>query len=201
MRQIVIDFGEHVAAETLVEMLNKNKTKYKEYSVFVPLSRQQKGIDLILYKNGSPKIATIQVKYSRSYAGSKPKGHIRTNFLTYNTFSINDEAKADFYLILGNYLATEEQFDYNKGFALNMVDYKLIVLLYTYEEMKEELSKVRQVKTEKQDSRFSYRFRDEQDIEMDRGFVEGYNTLNNGSRKRDIFVLEKRKQAIIDFFD
>lgn len=67
--------------------------------------------------------------------------------------------------------------------------------------MKEELSKIRQAKTEKQDRFFSYSFRDENDIKLERGFFNGYNTINGGKEDRNNYVLEKRISDIKKFFN
>ena len=50
----------------VAEILNQ---KFKPYSVFIPTSSQEKGIDLILYNRKATKdrVVTIQVKSSRAY--------------------------------------------------------------------------------------------------------------------------------------
>ena len=177
-KEIVIDYGEQLVADNLLWILKNKNNEFKDYSIYVPISRQQKGIDLILFKNGCSKVATIQVKSSRSYVGDKDKdSKERINYLWLNTFSIREEAMADFYIIVGNYYSSKQKLDQNSGCVFNLVDYKSLILVYTADEMKEELIRLKQVKTESQNRFFSFRFRDETDVELDRGYFAGYNTI------------------------
>lgn len=76
------------------------------YSVFAPLSRQEKGIDLLLTHNfsGGRTTASFQIKSSRTYSAAPPKkaGTVRYRFYTwFNRIDISD--RADFYLLVGFY--------------------------------------------------------------------------------------------------
>jgi len=198
-KESVIDYGEYVVAEEITKLLNAGNKVFKEYSVFAPLSRQEKGIDLIIYKKGVSKVATVQVKSSKSYVGIGDHNE-RTNYTWLNTFSMSDENPADFYAIVGTSLALQDQKNIDNGLSIRVVDYSPMVLIYTSSEMKEELSKIRLKNNINQDRFFGYRFRDEEDIVLSRGFVQGYNTLNNGSRERSKYVLKNRKDIFIDYF-
>lgn len=75
------------------------------YSVSVPLSRQQKGFDLLLHRKQSRKAALIQGKASRSYRQDQPKRAttLRCNYgLWFKRFSAKPGA-ADFYILFGLY--------------------------------------------------------------------------------------------------
>ena len=63
-----LQYGEFAVADFL-------STNIKEASVFIPLSAQEKGIDLMMYKfvNGYNLINTIQIKTSRTYYNKNPK--------------------------------------------------------------------------------------------------------------------------------
>jgi len=199
-----IDYGEFTAADHILWWLNgiKSNQSHKLYSFFAPLSRQEKGVDLILYKKNSQKVATIQVKTSRSYQSDGNHKIMRYNFLWLNYFNINDEAKADFYVIVGNYFdAPQEILEKKNGLSVKAIDYKPIILIYSQAEMIEELGKIRQKKIEQHDKFFSFKFRDETDIVLDRGFVKGYNTINNGDASRAEFVIGNKIDKIISFFD
>jgi hypothetical protein len=41
-KESVIDYGEYVVAEEITKLLNSGNEVFKEYSVFAPLSRQEK---------------------------------------------------------------------------------------------------------------------------------------------------------------
>jgi len=58
-----LPYPEYVVATTL-----QNKFKKKDwYSVSIPLSRQQKGVDLFLYNQRNKQTKSIQIKSSRAY--------------------------------------------------------------------------------------------------------------------------------------
>jgi hypothetical protein len=97
-----IPYPEYVVAGEPSKLL----PKAKGYSVNVPLSRQQKGFDLLVYSFGSRKAATIQIKSSRAYPQHPPKREsTRTHFrygLWFNNFK-HEEGAADFYILFGLY--------------------------------------------------------------------------------------------------
>lgn len=199
-KESVIDYGEYIAAEVLLKHLNVSKNKFKEYSIFAPLSRQEKGVDLILYNRTSSKTATIQVKFSRSYVRTR-KRKPSTNYLWFNNFKIDKEAKADFYILVGNYLKGDHKTIIAKeGLTVNAIDFSSIVLIYTYAEIIEELRKIRKKNKNEPDSKFGFEFRDENDIVLTRGYVEGYNTINNGSNERNEFLVKSKINVIKEFF-
>jgi hypothetical protein len=61
-----MQYGEFAVADYLSK-------KIKDASVFIPISAQQKGIDLLLYrfKNGCNTTSTIQVKRCREHTTTK----------------------------------------------------------------------------------------------------------------------------------
>lgn len=97
-----LNYSEYVAAQQLASLFPSSKG----YSVFVPLSRQQKGVDLLLARRvaGRTKIATIQVKSSRTYSRKPPTPRTRRpfNYFTwFNNFEMPKEA--DFVLLVSIY--------------------------------------------------------------------------------------------------
>ena len=131
-KESVIDYGEYIVAEGLLKHLNVSKNKFKEYSIFAPLSRQAKGVALILYNRASSKTATIQVKFSRSYVNT-PKRKLPTNNLWFNMFKIDEEAKADFYILVGSDLKGDhKKIIDKKGLTVNAIDFSSIILIYTF---------------------------------------------------------------------
>ena len=96
-----IPYPELVVAESLAREFPKRDG----YSVSLPLSRQQKGFDLLLYRQQSRKAASIQVKASRSFSMEQPKDPT-TPWCKYVLFFKRLRATpkaADFYIFFGLY--------------------------------------------------------------------------------------------------
>jgi hypothetical protein len=74
-----LQWPEFLVAERLQSLLPKKDG----YSVLIPLSRQEKGVDLVIHrrdKSGASSVLTIQVKASRTYLPPAPK---RKNTIRY----------------------------------------------------------------------------------------------------------------------
>lgn len=98
-----IPYPEFCVAQQLSRLL---PTK-RGYSLFAPLSRQEPGVDLVLVRRArsGAKVATIQVKGSRTY--SRPKATSRTKrpfryHTWFNTFEC--PAEAEFFVSLPSIL-------------------------------------------------------------------------------------------------
>ena len=90
----------------LAQRLQRLLPKGDGYSLLVPLSRQEKAIDLAILRKqgGSHKTVTIQVKASRTYSRPEPKKESTKRFRFYtwfNRFPVPDDA--DFLLLVGLY--------------------------------------------------------------------------------------------------
>src|SRR5579859_7225634 len=61
---VTLPYSEWLVAQQLMKVLPASQG----YSVYAPLSRQEKGVDLLLARraNGVTRAATLQVKYSRA---------------------------------------------------------------------------------------------------------------------------------------
>jgi hypothetical protein len=70
---ITLPYSEYAVANKL----NACFKKKEHYALFIPTSRQQKGIDLLLANLKSYKMATIQIKASRSYRLSRKISNMR----------------------------------------------------------------------------------------------------------------------------
>ncbi len=82
-------------------LLQKNFKKSDGYSIQIPLSRQQKGIDLLIYNQKTKKAISIQVKSSRSWYGTPSKTtSSKEKFQYYSWFNNFDYERgiADFYV-------------------------------------------------------------------------------------------------------
>jgi len=88
-----LTYPEYVAAEALAEALPK-----RDYSVCIPLSRQQRGFDLLVYNLRNGNAASVQVKSSKSYDVSR---HGDYDLLLW--FKRFKPRGADFYALVGVY--------------------------------------------------------------------------------------------------
>ena len=183
-RDYSLSYGEDVVARELSNILNgENK---KQYSIYAPLSRQEKGIDILIRNNKNSKTTSIQVKESRIW--SNEQGQCGTFF---NVFNINEEQRADFYALITMY----PYYKGEKPLQMSAVQYKPLILIYTYEEMKEELTYLTTKKGTKE-TKFSHTFQEEDDIVLNRGYVKGTNKLNKGTNERAIFLLKNKYNEI-----
>lgn len=158
-----LQWSEFVLAERLQNALPKSEG----YSVWIPLSRQEKGVDLAVLKRGKDghtKTVTLQVKASRTYRTAEPKREAtrRHAFHTwFNRFEVPDEA--DFILLFGQYAP-----DVNQTRKVGPQWYKDMTLLFTHREMKDFISNCRTVGG-KQDRMFAFGFDDDSKIVQVRG--------------------------------
>jgi hypothetical protein len=62
---LTLPYSEWLVAEHLMKALSAREG----YSMYAPLSRQERGVDLILARrvNGVTKVATLQIKYARVF--------------------------------------------------------------------------------------------------------------------------------------
>lgn len=177
-----VPYSEYTVAQKL-----KNELKC---SVFIPMSAQEKGIDLLFYKfeDGKNKILTVQVKNSRSYV--EREDGVFCHGLWFNRFVPQDNA--DWFILIGSYPKFPQDTHY-KG----KVEWSEIFLAFTYAEMKDFMDNLTQKKDNtKPDKMFCFRFKnndgEELKIEQTRGYHE------NGIDKRDMskYLLNNRIEEI-----
>ena len=92
MSTFTIPFPEY----DIANILQKEFPKKENFSVAIPLSRQQKFYDLLLVNGESKKSVTIQVKSSRTWPGSEKDEYQFYSWLNY--FDIKDNY-SDFYFV------------------------------------------------------------------------------------------------------
>jgi hypothetical protein len=102
-----LPYSEFAIAESFIR-----EFKAKDgYSVFVPVSRTEKGIDLVLTRRsgGVTKAVTFQIKSSRTYPGSAPKRKVKhrryQHYTWLNRFDV--PGQADFVVLFGLYAPAE----------------------------------------------------------------------------------------------
>jgi hypothetical protein len=158
-----LPYSEYVVAERLRNQF----TKANGYSIYIPVSRQEKGVDLALIRNtkSERKISTFQIKASRTYFGEPPKRKTtpeRFKFYTwFNRFEPNP--RADLFIIIG-FFPLAEAMTRKKGTST----YGDCSLLFTYQEIKELLDNCRTVKGGA-DKMFGFGFNDLDAIVYTRG--------------------------------
>ena len=141
------------------------------FAIFIPTSRQQKGIDFIILNTLNKKILRIQVKSSRAYSDlSKTDDEEYQWHLWFNNFykryKVNE---ADVYLLFGNYpiYANSNRITSKEKF------WETIILAFTDSEMNSLLKNVKQIKDpNKPDEFFGFSFNNTSKIIGDRGFSE-----------------------------
>lgn len=97
-----LPYSEYEVANELAQHFKKSKG----YSILLPVSRQQKGFDLVLYNSKTKKSLRIQVKSSRTYSGNEPKKKTENEKFKYYTWFNKFHVKkgiSDYYILFGLY--------------------------------------------------------------------------------------------------
>lgn len=132
----------------IADILQKQFPRSENYSVAIPLSRQQKYYDLLLVKGESRRTVTIQVKSSRTYLAVSPKDEYQF-YSWLNYFDIKNNY-SDFYFIYMTYPLFDKHFKPKAKW-----DRKILV--FNQKEMREILDNV-QTKSGKPERFFSFAF-------------------------------------------
>jgi hypothetical protein len=183
------------------EVVNRFQDIFKRnegYSVFVPVSRQEKAIDFVMLDSKTKTFARFQVKSSRTYIdevktkknGTQIFPRYRYHLWLNNFIGKYSEGLADFYVIFGLYPV----YDTKKSIMSDF--WKSVVLCFADKEMGELLNQVKTKKEQKQDNFFGFSFNETTQIFGTRGFLSetdfSYYLLENqiekikGSMKKTI---------------
>ncbi len=94
---VTLPYSEWLVAQQLMKAFPASQG----YSVYAPLSRQEKGVDLLLARrlNGITRAATLQVKYSRAY--ERPPGAQYRFSTWFRAFPVSE--RADFFVLASLY--------------------------------------------------------------------------------------------------
>lgn len=183
----------------VAEALQKLFKPASNYSVLIPLSAQQKGYDLALMRrtDQGSKVATFQVKSSRTYLGTSgvaPRTKMR-NFAHYmwlKRFAVPPEA--DFFILIGQYASNPTS---QKNTA-NL--WQSHFLLFTHAEMATFMSSVRQKKQDKPDGHFGFGFDTPDEAFWTRGHSESqhpdYSTYILTKRITDIAAKLEQQEPV-----
>ena len=175
---VTLPYSEWLVAERLMAALPPRQG----YSVYVPLSRQEKGVDLLLTRrvNGVSRTATLQVKYSRAYEPQRG----RLNFaIWFRTFPVPDQA--DFFVLAALYPNIT-----GRGTGPKAERWLPLLLLFRHNEMVELLASLR-TKAGLPDRMFYFGFDSPEQVVLTRGSAE----------ERDFtdFIFSKRVAMLRDF--
>jgi len=169
----------------VVNRLNSHFKKRDGFSIFVPTSRQEKGIDLLILNTENKKSATVQVKSSRVYTPTKASEF--DYYMWLNNFKDGmKNRRADYYMIIGLYpvYSTEGKISSKNKF------WKEIILCYTEREMIDFLNKIK-TKQGKPEKFFGYGFTAKEDVFVTRGLPKNLN-VNEHLLQSKIEKIKKR---------
>ena len=157
----------------IAEILQNDFKKSNHYSVSVPLSRQQKYYDLLLYNASNKKTLSIQVKSSRTYVNRNPKKPSEYNYTAWlNTF--NATKYCDYYFIYIPFPVFDLKTMAPKA------THALHLLIFSAEEMISIMENRKLTKSGKQDKFLYFSFNmDSPDIFGTRGFEFHTNFVEN----------------------
>ncbi|MCX7048687.1 MAG: hypothetical protein NTX50_24765 [Candidatus Sumerlaeota bacterium] len=179
-----LQWPEFIVAQKLQSLLPRKDG----YSVFVPLSRQEKGIDLAVLhrgRNGKSKTVTIQVKASRTYLPPPPKKKDTNRFHFYTWFNRFDvPEQADFIILVGIYPPSRK-----KTTRMSAEWYDNCSLLFTRKEMRAFIAKCKTVSGQS-DRMYGFGFNDMSKIILTRG------DMNRSGRNYADHLLERSIEKI-----
>lgn len=155
----------------VILQLSKILKKKDGYGFYIPLSRQQKGVDFLIFNHNSKKKISFQIKSSRAYEKSPPKREPKTHrfqfYLWFTNFSKSYvPGIADFYLLHGlfpKYAPAKTPINSKK------IVWSDVMLLYTDREMQKFLNGIRNKKNSKRSPFFGFGFDEASIIFLTRG--------------------------------
>jgi len=157
---LTLPYSEWLVAEHLMKALPSSDG----YSVYAPLSRQEKGVDLLLTRrtNGTSRAATLQVKYSRAYE-QRPRAKFK--FVSwFRSFPVTEQA--DFFVLASLYPNVTGRGDGSKTSW-----WLPLLLLFRREEMAQLISSLR-TRSGARERMFYFEFDTPQQVLLTRGAVE-----------------------------
>ncbi|MCO5289638.1 MAG: hypothetical protein M9940_09485 [Bacteroidetes bacterium] len=161
MNQFSIDYPEyHIAG-----LLQKDFPKQDNYSVSIPLSRQQKHYDLLLLNGNKKKFLTIQVKSSRTYINTDADTSVDFNYYAWlNSFKTVDNYSDYYFIFISFPIFDTKTFRPRTAFGTK-------ILVFDSKEMSTLLTNIKRTKKGTPDKFFSFAFNIEENrIFGDRGF-------------------------------
>lgn len=165
-----LPYSEYAAANMLADHFKPSQG----YSVFVPASRTEKGVDLLLTKRDPQRVRTLafQVKASRTYPGSPPIRKVKNRRFAYYTWfnSFDVPPQADYFILFGLFAPEQST---SKRVAKSW--WQSMCLVFSNEEMSEFMASIK-TKTGKPDRMFGFGFDTPKEVLLTRGSESGTQT-------------------------
>lgn len=154
----------------VVDRFARQLPKKQGFSIYVPTSRQEKGVDFLIHNSRTNKSLRFQVKSSRSYVnddkGSLEKGNLKYT-LWFNNFRKRYlEGEAEYYILFGLY----PEYSIDTYIAAKKSFWSPIILCFPDMEMKTLLDSVLTKKERKPDRFFYIGFNSPSHVFGTRGF-------------------------------
>jgi len=154
--------------ESIIQ-IQRHFRKNDGFSVCVPVSRQQKGIDFIILNTENSKVLRFQVKGSRPYAQSssdqKKHGAFKYTFWFNNFHDRYEQGTADVYVLFGLFPV----YDIKKNIKSRTTFWESFVLAFTDTEMGRFLDSIRTKDGQRHDKFFYVSFNDLTEVIVTRG--------------------------------
>jgi hypothetical protein len=154
----------------VINRMSKFLKKAEGYSFFIPVSRQQKGIDFAIIKDNNHKCIKVQIKGSRAYLNEGASTLLFKNFV-----EKYKKGNADLYILYGLYPHLKE----GKKVTEKQKAWDSIILCFNENEMYDFLKQVRTKTTNKADTFFCVTFKDPEEVFTARGFRPVQNISNH----------------------
>jgi hypothetical protein len=185
-----LPYSEYEAVLRTQKFFKKNEG----FAVFVPTSRQQKGIDFVILNTSNSKVLRVQVKSSRSYVRHNQPAKSKSNHFIYNFWFNNfldryEPNIADVYFLFGLYPI----YDTNGNIKSKKKFWESLILAFTDTEMVELLRQVKTKNENKQDRFFGFGFDDTESIVGNRGFPEKPDLTKHLLENKIRILLDKLK--------
>lgn len=162
-----IPYSEYIVAEKLAAAFPRGEG----YSLYVPISRQEKGVDLVLThrQDSSSRVCTIQVKGSRTYPPRPVKRATTKEPFDFNLWFNRLEVGsfADLWILVGLH-APED----GRTRKAHHSQWAPVILCFSADEMRELMGSVR-LKSGQPDSKFGIGFNSPDQIFLTRGNEDG----------------------------
>jgi hypothetical protein len=157
---VTLPYSEWLVAQQLIKALPASQG----YSVYAPLSRQEKGVDLLLARrlNGTTRAATLQVKFSRAYEGHPGAKYRFTTW--FRVFPVSE--RADFFVLASLYPRID-----GRGRGTKSSWWLPMLLLFRRDEIAELMSSLRGP-SGKVESMFYFSFNEPDRVMLTRGAPE-----------------------------
>jgi hypothetical protein len=150
----------------VINEFRRHLGKRTGFSIYIPTSRQQKGVDFLLHNSKHNKCLRFQVKGSRCYTESNPN-RLRYQLWFNNFVKRYAPGEADFYVLFGLYPA----YAVGKPIHARRSAWCPLILCFADREMKDLLAKVLTKKEKRPDRFFNIGFDSPKAVYGTRGFA------------------------------